>query len=68
VEYFIAERGKLILTTTVEALAGRYHHPSRAAGFPGPLPVLIRNVTGAVATASGPIAELQFQVESRFFF
>jgi hypothetical protein len=31
-----------VLTTTVESLAARYHHPSRAAGFPGPLPVLIR--------------------------
>jgi hypothetical protein len=48
----------------VESLAGRYHHPSRAAGFPGSLPVLHRNVTGAVATALGLIAELHFKLES----
>jgi hypothetical protein len=28
----------------VAFMAGRYHHPSRAAGFPGPLPVLMRDV------------------------
>jgi hypothetical protein len=42
-------------TGKVESLAGRYHHPSRAAGFPGPLPVLIRAVSHAVAVYSGLI-------------
>jgi hypothetical protein len=38
--------------------------PGCPAGDPGPLPVLIRDVTHAVAVASGLIAELHFQVES----